>query len=150
MSRVQFNPSTLKVSYDSATNKVQTVSFCGWPNEITATFSGVRKCSDNELWVGLNTSHILSMREDISPYGSLWDVIKTIDGIEVRIYYNADIGGGWDDLRCQKTAEPYYQNYFGGGFEGHCSLDVRSNIYVIGSCPNWYVVGYDGTGVITI
>lgn len=162
---VQYNPSTLKVSYYSANNTVQTIDCPECVDCIKVEFAGVTECAaPNDTWPAA------------FPNGPFY-FIGHVSGSHIAYAEPKSLGNGWFiDLFCNSGGTQRYRArvYYDAGEEVYAiafaastydSCDneaiigsTKTNCFVIGDCGNTHtgegsivydITGHSGTVTIT-
>lgn len=148
--RAQFNPSTLKASYNPVTKKAQIVNFCTigddsicfgagtTPKNILVTFAEVRKCSDSSLHTNLNKSFWLT-QDPGDP--DIWSGTYIIDGESLVIEYTSRYSPTLSKMVAGFSGGPYYFAIIQG--PGSCGMS-----FVNGGPCNGAYIGYAGTATL--
>jgi len=156
--KVQFNPSTLKVSYNNATGKVQMVQpcdTCPTSGTFTLTFSGINQCSGQPAFPSdPNTSFVCPYSCISTEGGYVFEVDSNgwhakisckNDSYEIVLY--ADISGSLYNAFAQiGIADPCKNSVNNFYSSGLCGSGVGTGVHYCGDYPGSATIfGYGGS-----
>jgi hypothetical protein len=145
----QFNASTLKASYDAATDKAQVCDWCSsldcscfasgeTPKQYELTISGLTLCP-GRAWPGANLNATWVLTQDAGPNNCLY---KLISGVVFNLYLDWGVNDVTRISLYSAGGTPYWFSFT--GTETCETSGTGNNLYGVGDC-GWPVVAYDGT-----